>query len=72
VRLEPGQKFSTTYTVSVGLKVDGLRESDTKHRVRGYTYEIMPRKRRWRWMFEDGMAGNMGDERREILRKKEV
>jgi len=54
-------------------KVDGLRESDTKYMVRGNTYEIMLRKRRWRWMFEDEMPADIGeDERRAILEKEEV
>jgi len=73
VRLEPGQKFSTSYTVSVVPKAGGLRDSDTKYMVQGNTYEITLRKRRWRWMFEDEMAGDIGeDERRAILKKTEV
>ena len=31
------------------------------------------RKRRWRWIFEDEMAGDIGeDERRAILKRTEV
>jgi hypothetical protein len=73
VCLEPGQKFSSSYTVSVVPKAGGLRDSDTKHMVQGNTYQITLRKRRWRWMFEDEMAGGIGeDERRAILTKTEA
>lgn len=73
VRLEPGQKFATAYTVSVVPKAGGLRDSDTKYMVQGNNYEITLMKRRWRWMFEDEMVGDIGEgERREILKKKEV
>jgi hypothetical protein len=73
VRLEPGQKFSTSYTISVVPKADGLRDSDIRHMVPGNTYEITLRKQRWRWMFEDDMPEDIGeDERRAILKKTEV
>ncbi len=73
IRLEPGQKFSTSYTVSVVPKADGLRDSDTKHMVPGNTYVITLRKRRWRWIFQDEMAQDIDeDERRAILKKREA
>ena len=73
VRLEPGQRFSTVYTVSVVPKAGGLRASDTKHMVPGNTYEITLMRRRWRWMFEDEMDGDIGEnERRETLKRKEA
>jgi hypothetical protein len=72
VWLEPGQTFSTLYTVSVVPKVNGLRDSDVKHLVVGNTYEITLRKRRWRWMFEDELGGGLSEEERRVLRKKKV
>lgn len=46
IRLEPGQKFSTSYTVSVVPMVDGLRSADVKGMVKGNLYNITLRKRR--------------------------
>ena len=41
--------------------------------VKGNTYEILLKKRRWMWMFEDEMGGEMGEEeRREMLWKREA
>jgi hypothetical protein len=72
VRLEPGRKFSTSYTISVVPKVDGLRGSDTYAMVKGNTYEISLRKRRWRWMYENGMGEGLSKEEwRELLSKKD-
>ncbi|KAL2060152.1 hypothetical protein VTL71DRAFT_9974 [Oculimacula yallundae] len=73
VRLEPGQKFSTQYTVSVVPKADGLRNSDIRLMVPGNTYEITIKKQRWRWMFEDEMDKEMDiEERRTILKNRDV
>ena len=72
VRLEPGQKFSTSYTISVVPKAGGLMASDMRHMVPGNTYEITLRAQRWRWMFEDEMADIDEDERRAILKKREA
>jgi len=73
VRLELGQKFSTSYTFSVVPKADGLRNSDVRNMVKGNTYEITLRRRRWRWMFEDEMGEGMSEEEREeALRKREA
>ncbi len=73
VRIDPGQKFSTSYTISVVPKADELRDSDIRHMVPGNTYEITLRKRRWSWMFEDEMAEDIEeDERRAILKKREA
>jgi hypothetical protein len=57
----------------VVLKADGLRNSDTRNMVKGNTYEITLRERKWRWMFENDMGGDLRkEERGEILRKKET
>lgn len=86
VRLEPNQKFSTSYTFSVVPKASGIVHSDVRHMAKGNTYEITLRRRRWRWMFEDEMEvwvvvgeemseeeeEEEREERRQMLRKKEV
>ncbi|KAI9860132.1 MAG: hypothetical protein M1813_006242 [Trichoglossum hirsutum] len=73
VRLEPGQTFSTSYTLSVVPKADGLRNSDVKNMVKGNTHEVGLRRRRLRWMFEDEMGGEMSEaERREMLRTRDA
>lgn len=70
VRLEPSQKFSTSYTLSVDPNADKLRNSDTRNMVSGSLYEITFRKRKWRWMFEEEMGGDLSkEERGEVLRK---
>lgn len=73
IRLELGQKHSIPYTISVVPKARGLRASDVYLMVKGNTYDIGLRKRRWMWMFEDEMGGEMSEEdRREMLRKREA
>lgn len=76
VRIEPGQKHITPYTLSVVPFMGGLRGSDTKMMAKGMRYEIILDKRRWSWMFEDEMErGEEGrelndEERKEILKQK--
>ncbi|KAF2420945.1 hypothetical protein EJ08DRAFT_653679, partial [Tothia fuscella] len=73
VRLALGEHFSTEYTISTVRKLNGLVRPDTRLMKAGGRYEIYLRDRRWRWMFEDEMGGDLSkEERREILSKMEV
>jgi len=73
VRLALGEQFSTSYTISTVKKLNGLVGADTRLMKVGGTYEIYLKPRRWRWMFEDEMGGEMSkEERRQILTKMEV
>jgi len=73
VRFALGEQFSTSYTISTVEKLNGLVRADTRLMKLGGTYEIYLRLRRWRWMFEEEMGGEMSEEeRRKILSKKEV
>jgi hypothetical protein len=70
VRLEPGQKFSTTYTMRVVPY--SLRSADTHAMQKGKPYIISLRTRKWRWVLEDELEEGLDKaEIREILSKKD-
>jgi len=71
VRLEPEREHSTSYTLAVVPKANGILHSDVHMFVKGHQYEVTLRKRQLRWMFEDEMPDRMTEaERRELLKEK--
>ena len=71
VRLEPGERLSTSYTVSVVPARHGIMTTDTQYMVAGNPYHISLKSRSWKWMYEDEVGEGLSrEEWVEILNKQ--
>lgn len=73
VHLNPGEVYTTYYTLIVTAKAGGLRRSDVWNLTDGNDYLLTMTEQKWWWMFEDEMPASCSHwKRMEMLNEQPV